>query len=559
MGVLTLLAASSASAQDALPPRLVVDLQPGRSVAYAVSARAGDLVIGPFAIARGGPVRFEVFDPRASKIKAAELGGTAETKVGFVAPATGDYRVQFTPSGKEPATISWATTVASPAERMAGRMGAPTVVVESPRIVKLASDLAAGVPDALSRFWAEASAGGGPIIEPLPVASGGGEGGGAGAGAGGRGTTESAQDVLVTFLWREIYETYSVEVLRPPYGPRDYRLMTRLPGTDVWYKTFTVHRTSRFLYWIAPNRREDEDGDVTQLLDPLNPRVFPDERDSWIARNAIDHDPAAAWWSMLSLPDAPDESWVRRIPERRGELVRRAFDSPSLQTQLSAYIYTPPGYSAAAGPYPLVVLFDGSAYATGMAATPTALDNLIAARRLRPTIALFISSSTPAGNRGTNLSNPAFASAVATELVPWLRSTYSISADPKDLVIGGSSAGAVAGAGAALAHPDVFGNVLAMSGGAAVGDLYIASPRVSVRFYIDVGLYEPLFTSDLSFDALVLTESFAVRHRRFRDILRAKGYEVFYRETGGDHSPIHWRATIAEGLMTLLGPASRQP
>ena len=43
----------------------------------------------------------------------------------------------------------------------------------------------------------------------------------------------------------------------------------------------------------------------------------------------------------------------------------------------------------------------------------------------------------------------------------------------------------------------------------------------------------------------------AIRH--LRDVLRAKGYDVTYREVGGGHDYVHWRAMLADGLMTLLG------
>ncbi len=557
VATLGLVIASSAAAQDRpLTPSIQADLMPGASQGYAVSARAGDLVVGPLAIASGGPLKFEVFDPRQTKFKAAEYGGRGGMKIGFVAPVHGTYRVQFTAGGKDLASFSWTTTVASPAERMAGVHLDPLISYESPRIARLAKDVAAGVPNALAQFWAEAAAGGGPLVEPMPAVGGRGRGAGAGAGqeAGG---PSPAEDVLVTFLWRETYETYSVEVVRPPGGPTNYRLMTRLPGTDVWFKTMKMHRTSRFEYGLAPNRRgPDEDGDVTVLLDPLNPRVFPEDRDQWIARAAIESDPAAAWGSVLSLPDAPDESWVRRTPTRRGTLTPKTFESPSLQARLNMYIYTPPDYSPTAGPYPLLILFDGPAYATGIIAAPTTLDNLIVDGRIPPTMAVFVSSMTRsltgvASNRASTLSNPTFLDAVAVELLPWLRSSYAIRADPRDVVIGGSSAGAVAGARAALQHPTVFGNVLALSGGAAMSELYITTPRVPVRFFLSVGLYE--LADDLPFDQMVITESHTLRNRRFRDILRAKGYDVTYHETGGNHSYMQWRAMLAEGLMTLLG------
>jgi len=43
--------------------------------------------------------------------------------------------------------------------------------------------------------------------------------------------------------------------------------------------------------------------------------------------------------------------------------------------------------------------------------------------------------------------------------------------------------------------------------------------------------------------------------RRLRDALESRGYDVTYRETGGAHQDLHWRATLAEGLVALLGQA----
>ena len=36
------------------------------------------------------------------------------------------------------------------------------------------------------------------------------------------------------------------------------------------------------------------------------------------------------------------------------------------------------------------------------------------------------------------------------------------------------------------------------------------------------------------------------------DVLRAKGYEVFYSETAGGHEPLNWRGGFAEGLIQLF-------
>jgi enterochelin esterase-like enzyme len=206
-----------------------------------------------------------------------------------------------------------------------------------------------------------------------------------------------------------------------------------------------------------------------------------------------------------------------------------------------------------------VVFFDGPAYATGANRAPVTIDNLIADKRVRPPIVCFVSSATNVQpNRGQNLQNPAFTDAIATELVPWLRSTYAISANPSDLIAAGFSGGAGASTYMALTHPTVFGNVLLQSGGpgGAIKAGYMTKAHVPVRFFIDDGLYEPGMTAYLPLDEMVGSANLGMM-RRFRDVLLAKGYDVTYRETGGDHSPLHWRATLAEGLMALLADTPR--
>jgi enterochelin esterase family protein len=215
-------------------------------------------------------------------------------------------------------------------------------------------------------------------------------------------------------------------------------------------------------------------------------------------------------------------------------------------------VYTPPGYAPSNGPYPLLILFDGAAYAdNAQLGAPNTLDNLIAEHRIRPTVVCFVSDNR--GNLGKD--QRTYAAAMATELVPWLRSSYSVSTDPRNVVIGGYSAG-VAGAGtAALYYPAVFGNVLSQSGGSLnLLPLYLEAPKVPVRFYIDSGLYE-YNEQPVPPDERAMNENYLVRTRHFRDVLLAKGYDVTYRETGGAHQGLHWAATLAEGLIALLGPA----
>ena len=112
--------------------------------------------------------------------------------------------------------------------------------------------------------------------------------------------------------------------------------------------------------------------------------------------------------------------------------------------------------------------------------------------------------------------------------------------------------------------PDVFGNVLSQSGsfrgplpGAeepnSTAQAYLAAPRKPIRFYLDAGLYDNVPGANLPLHDLVLDETNLMGNRHLRDVLRAKGYDVTYREVGGGHEWVHWRAMLADGLLTLLG------
>jgi len=139
---------------------------------------------------------------------------------------------------------------------------------------------------------------------------------------------------------------------------------------------------------------------------------------------------------------------------------------------------------------------------------------------------------------------------LARELRPWIRARWHVSEDPARAVIAGSSSGGIAAVCAALRHPEIFGSVLAQSGAyfddadGPIGDEWvyrrlIEQPKPAIRFYLDVGRYEPLFSVNAS--------------RHLRNVLLAKGCTVRYAEFCGGHDYSQWRGTLADGLLALLG------
>ena len=531
--------ASPSQAQEALKYGSPVTraIAGGESHIYTLVADAGDLISGTAQLMGAeGTVRFldGVGEPVVGmKVRAFYLGGMAR-RVGFVAPTTGRYQVRVAVGGTRPATSTLQLNQQAVATRMRGVVVAPKEVNRSNRIRLLFQDVERGRADAVTEFWRE-MAGKGPLIETIA------------------GTDDD--DTLVTFLWRARFETYNVLVGWPMAAFRgDDYYMSRVLNTDVWYKTIRLHRGSRFTYLLSPNVAQPSDRLFTDQLDPLNPRHFPDRSDAMVDSS-----------SVLDTAGAPDESWARRSPTRLGTVEQASFKSELLKNERDMWVYTPPGYAAASGPYPLLVLFDGYTYvnADWINATPT-LDNLINDGRIRPVVVCFLNSV----NRNVELGYAGadtLGAAIVRELLPALRAKYSISTVARDLVIGGSSAGGLAAGLIALRHPEAFGNVLSQSGafrlrpeGGAepnlIAQMFAAAARAPVRFYLETGLYENVPSAGLPLHEMVLDEGITGGNRHLRDVLIAKGYDVTYRESATAHEAVHWRATLAEALLALLKP-----
>jgi enterochelin esterase-like enzyme len=525
----------------------------GKPQSYELVLKAEDYVeikVDP----RGKELTLIAYDPSGRKFRGATLG-PEEDNFDFVVDGPGKYRLEVSNHDID----RFYTITLEKIVSLHARLHPPKPAYESPRINALRAAVEAGNRESIGSFWKEVEKEGTPIIEPMPG---------------------DDSNMLVTFLWRGNPGTRNVFVARLPYAggtPDDY-FMRRIGNTDVWYKTVATDRKTRFEYSLAPNVprirpvSEGMDSDAIAMIaasartDPLNPK-------RWRVDARTVDSPFHEERSMVEMPDAPAQPWLAEKPGvPAGQIEKRQFKSALLKNEREIAVYLPPGYSRGAKPYPLLVLFDEVAYLGDpkqivLVPTPTILNNLIAEQRIPPMVALLV-GNVP-GQRDRELPcNPVFSDFLSSELLPWAHSVYNFTADPRHIVVSGSSAGGLAAACAGLWHSETFGNVLSQSGAfhwvPTKGDQasgsrtdsepnwvvrqFIASPKLPLRFYLDAGSEE----FDVSGDG----RSILITTRTLRDVLLAKGYEVHFQEFAGGHDYLSWRGTLADGLIELMGGPS---
>jgi enterochelin esterase-like enzyme len=515
---------------------------PGQS--YAIELKAGDYVAG--LLNQHGKIDLVILAPDGSPVRHSP-GPTEDGKRlwAFIADTPGTYRMEVTTSATQ--SVSYELTinqVLSLDERLKPKPWKDPN--PSPRIEALREEVASGNAD-INAFWKQVAAEGTPLVESIE---------------------KDPQHQLVTFLWRGTPETRNVF----PVGsfkvgglyPLDY-VFHQIPRTDVWYLTVRLPTGARFTYGLSENDPLVFNGFqperfATTQVDPLNPHRWG------CAPDATRYD----CQSMAEIKGAVPQPWiVKNSSVAAGTIEKQKIHSELLKNDHDLSIYLPAGYKTKAAPYDLVVVFDESAYLTKVP-TPVILDNLIAASKIPPTVAVLIANPSQESRTAELTPNPKFADFLAKELIPWIHAHYNVTDDPGKTAVAGSSWGGLTAVYAGYRHPEAFTNVLCQSGSfwwapdhsGAIPDgvttetgwmakQFIASPRLPLRFYMDAGAFE--FDSNGTGGGILETS------RDMRDVLLAKGYEVHYQQFVGGHDYLSWRGTFADGLMDLIGTPNNKP
>jgi len=429
-------------------------------------------------------------------------------------------------------------------------MSGSAPVAVSPRIQTLWDEYARRGEAAVDAFWLEIEAAGAPLIEAI------------------RGDRDHS---IVTFVWRLEERDQRIGLVHGPLHVGELDELDHLGSSDLAFRSYRVANDLQNAYWFMPDPLRSLDARSPEEWEQLERRwrgerfLVPDPLNRHVRRHFADPlDPATEepGHSVLKMPSAPRPSVDAAHQVRGGAITAHRFDSDLLAEPRTVWVYTPAAEVAGSDGYDALVMFDGHRALDEMG-MPAILDELSASGRIRPTVAVFIESLFDYRHIELPRHEP-FAEFLAMELMPWLQSEYRVTDDPARTTLAGASFGGLAASFAALRHPERFGNVLSQSGGywwepVDLEERYIApeerrggwhatafedSPRLPVRFHLDVGMLEG--GSGAGTDLLGEV-------RRFRDVLADRGYELTYHEFNGGHAWACWRASFAAGLLSLVG------
>ena len=417
-------------------------------------------------------------------------------------------------------------------------------------ISRIQNDIKVNKNEAVSKFWKEIEKIGTPIFEEI-------EG--------------DDKYNLITFLVREDEEVENI-VCFSIFVTEDIKegLLERIEDTNIYFKSYRMLKGIRETYNFSKNNPLEPKDPVENIFMYNKDLGFFDSLNSKQTSWKVNGNHVL--FNEIISPDAPPQPWYgERTNIDHGKIEEFTSYSEKLIGKRQILVYTPPNYSEDHSPYHFLLLFDGLIFEEKAKVSST-LDNLIADDKIPPVVAIMVENflSISLSRRAGELPpNPKFVEYIVKELLLWVHKNYNISTNPSQSVVAGASYGGIASTFIAFKHPEIFSNVLSMSGshfwspGAEIWQKRIKelenleqwwakedekeeewlarqfaqSERLPLKFYLDVGVLEDLLISN----------------RHFRTVLQAKGYPVYYVEFLGGHDFVSWRGSIADGLIYLIG------
>ena len=289
--------------------------------------------------------------------------------------------------------------------------------------------------------------------------------------------------------------------------------------------------------------------------------------------------PRAAGTAISSFVEVPGDgaAFYDARPVPHGDVRMVLYESKAMGVNRYLWVYTPPNYDTSGVRYPVYYLLHGNGETqSGWVANGRAnviLDNLIAEGKAAPMIVVMphghpIQSASvgppvvvpPYGGDSGMLNFTLFTRDLLDQIIPLVNRRYRVYTDPAHRAIGGLSMGAFQSIEIGLAHPDLFGYVLAYSGG--FGSLGPQPPAASIE-------------TQAPWAQLLANASGTARHmqmlflgcgqqesgmlapgQRIVGLLRERGINARWSDYPGRHVFSVWRNLLHESAPMLFRPKS---
>jgi enterochelin esterase-like enzyme len=220
-----------------------------------------------------------------------------------------------------------------------------------------------------------------------------------------------------------------------------------------------------------------------------------------------------------------------------GEIREFEFTGKAIEGKRIVYVYLPHGYKNSDTRFPVIYFHDGGDYIHRASAVNT-INNLIAEKRIKPIIAVFIN---PINRMTEYMYNIRYSKLIAEEIIPKVDEKFRTMATGDGRAIMGASLGGIISFYTAYNFPDHFRNIAGQSS----SFLYlekevtrmIQNSSRDFNVYMDVGLFESLIYSN----------------RRISQVYKQKGIRHFYQEISEGHTWSNWGCHVKDALLFFWG------
>jgi enterochelin esterase-like enzyme len=309
--------------------------------------------------------------------------------------------------------------------------------------------------------------------------------------------------------------------------------MTKISGTDIWYKTYKLNGRSKFTYSIGVN-------------DPLTPfwKSTGTDRFSHFRTDPFNSKLIDFGFYKVSIAELPQALQLMKSKGALFDKYQKQIASKFLH--VTKIIDVVSFNESVNQKKDLLIILDGNVYLR-FHEMVAAIQSLVSQKKINSLVIAFVHTGYP--NRDQELScNPEFVSFLSDELIPELDSQYTINRE--NITIAGSSMGGLAATYAALRRPDIFKNVIAQSSSFQwrpdsekeyewIVKQFSTSLGAQTRFLLTVGLFETEKRQHVSQLEI---------NRKMHTLLAGKGYPITYFEYCGGHDYLHWQYFMIEGI-----------